>query len=67
MSQSSSGRGITRRDFLKGAGAGGAGLALVGSSVAAANGGQSYLPRGGSRMNVVVVCLDSLRKDHVGV
>jgi arylsulfatase A-like enzyme len=52
---------------LKAAGAGGAGLALVGSSVAATNDSDSYLPRGGSRMNVVAVCLDSLRKDHVGV
>ena len=66
MSQSSSRRGVTRRDFLKAAGAGGAGLALVGSSVAASGGSDSYLPRGGSRMNVVAVCLDSLRKDHVG-
>jgi arylsulfatase A-like enzyme len=65
-SAGSSGRGVTRRDFLKAAGAGGAGLALVGSSVAAANGSSSYMPRGGSRMNVVVVMLDSLRKDHVG-
>jgi arylsulfatase A-like enzyme len=27
---------------------------------------EEYLPRGGSRMNVVVVIIDTLRKDHVG-
>jgi len=67
LTQGNSSRGVTRRDFLKAAGAGGAGIALVGSSVAATGGSESYLPRGGSRMNVAVVILDSLRKDHVGV
>jgi arylsulfatase A-like enzyme len=27
---------------------------------------EEYLPRGGSRMNIVVVIIDTLRKDHVG-
>jgi arylsulfatase A-like enzyme len=27
---------------------------------------EDYLPKGGSRMNVVVVIIDTLRKDHVG-
>ncbi|MEW6638197.1 MAG: sulfatase, partial [Actinomycetota bacterium] len=53
------------RDFLKVAGAGAAGAALLGGPLA--SGCASYLPSGGSRMNVVVVILDSLRKDHVGV
>src|SRR5918997_1837389 len=61
-------RTLTRRDFLKVAGTGAAGLGLLGGA-----GGKSfaklpkdYLPEGGSRMNVVVVIIDSLRKDHVG-
>jgi len=57
-------RTLTRREFLKVAGAGGAGLALAGTS--AFGSGCSYLPSGGSRMNVIVVILDSLRKDHIG-
>ena len=55
---------LTRREFLKVAGAGTAGLAMLGT--AAAGTGCSYLPRGGSRMNVIMVILDSLRKDHIG-
>lgn len=55
---------LTRREFLKVAGAGAAGAALLGSPVVA--GCSSYLPEGGSRMNVVLVIADSLRKDHVG-
>jgi arylsulfatase A-like enzyme len=55
---------LTRREFLKVAGAGTAGLAVLGA--AAAGSGCSYLPRGGSRMNVILVVLDSLRKDHIG-
>ena len=27
---------------------------------------EDYLPKGGARMNVVVVIIDSLRKDHLG-
>jgi arylsulfatase A-like enzyme len=59
-------RALTRRDFLKVAGGGAAGAVLLGSSLAAGAKFDSYLPGGGSRMNVVVVILDSLRKDHVG-
>ena len=57
---------ITRREFVKVAGGGTAGLALLGASAAAGSRYASYLPEGGSRMNVVVVILDTLRKDHVG-
>lgn len=59
-------RTLTRREFLKVAGTGAAGAALLGASLAG-SGCSSYLPKGGSRMNVVVVNLDSLRRDHVGV
>jgi arylsulfatase A-like enzyme len=55
---------LTRRGFLKVAGTGTAGLALLGAS--AATSGCSYLPQGGSKVNVVVVMVDSLRRDHVG-
>jgi arylsulfatase A-like enzyme len=47
---------LTRRDFLKVAGAGMAGAALIGG---AGCGGRP-------EMNVVLVIIDSLRKDHVG-
>jgi arylsulfatase A-like enzyme len=59
---------LTRRDFLKVAGTGAAGIALLGSAGCSslARLPKEYLPRGGSRMNVVVVIIDSLRKDHVG-
>ena len=57
-------RTLTRGEFLKVAGVGGAGLALAGTS--AIGSGCSYLPSGGSRMNVIVVIVDSLRKDHIG-
>ena len=59
---------LTRRDFLKVAGAGAAGMALLGSAGCSrfAKLPKEYLPRGGSRMNVVVVIIDTLRKDHVG-
>jgi arylsulfatase A-like enzyme len=59
---------ITRRDFLKVAGTGAAGLALLGGAGcdSFAKLPKDYLPKGGSRMNVVVVIIDSLRKDHVG-
>jgi Sulfatase len=55
---------LTRKDFLKVAGPGTAGLALLGAS--AATSGCSYLPEGGSKVNVVVMIVDSLRRDHVG-
>ncbi len=57
---------VTRREFLKVAGAGVAGASLLGTS-AFASGCSAYLPSGGSRMNVILVILDSLRKDHIGV
>ena len=63
-------RTLTRRDFLRAAGAGAAGASLLG---AAGCGYTDLLPRvpirpapGGSAMNVILVILDSLRKDHVG-
>jgi arylsulfatase A-like enzyme len=61
-------RSLTRRDFLKVAGAGAAGLTLLGTAGCSrlAKLPEEYLPRGGSRMNVVVVIIDTLRKDHVG-
>ncbi len=55
---------MTRKGFLKVAGTGTAGLALLGAS--AATSGCTYLPEGGSKVNVVVVIVDSLRRDHVG-
>src|SRR5215210_9454692 len=61
-------RTLTRRDFLKVAGTGAAGITLLGTAGCSslARLPEEYLPRGGSRMNVVVVIIDSLRKDHVG-
>ncbi len=58
--------GITRRDFIKTVAGGAAGLALLGTTAVAGSGHADYLPRGGSRMNVVVVVLGNLRRDHVG-
>jgi arylsulfatase A-like enzyme len=60
-------RKLTRRDFLKVAGAGAAGVTLLGTAGCSrfAQLPEEYLPRGGSKMNVVVVLVDSLRKDHV--
>jgi len=60
------GNAVTRRQFLKVAGAGTAGAVLFGSSAALGFRHGSYLPKGGSKMNVVLVNLDSLRRDHVG-
>jgi len=59
---------LTRRDFLKVAGAGAAGMTLLGTAGCSsfARLPEEYLPKGGSRMNVVVVIIDTLRKDHVG-
>src|ERR687885_623723 len=59
---------LTRRDFLKAAGAGAAGMALLGTAGCSrfARLSEDYLPKGGARMNVVLVIIDSLRKDHVG-
>ena len=57
-------RDWTRKEFLKITGAGAAGATILGSSALGA--GCSYLPSGGARMNVILVMLDSLRKDHIG-
>ena len=57
---------VSRRQFLKVAGAGSAGVALFGGASALGSMSGSYLPKGGSKMNVVLVNLDSLRRDHVG-
>jgi arylsulfatase A-like enzyme len=51
-------RTLTRRSFLKVAGAGAAGTALLGAS--------GCVPGGEPEMNVVLIIIDSLRKDHVG-
>ena len=51
---------------MKVAGAGSAGVALFGGASALGSMSGSYLPKGGSKMNVVLVNLDSLRRDHVG-
>jgi arylsulfatase A-like enzyme len=61
-------RTLTRSDFLKIAGAGAAGMTLLGTAGCSrlAKLPEEYLPRGGSRMNVVMVIIDTLRKDHVG-
>jgi arylsulfatase A-like enzyme len=66
-------RTLTRRDFLKVAGAGAAGATML--SAAGCSGltknlahvSDEYLPTGGSRMNVILVIIDSLRRDHLGV
>ncbi|HEX2182760.1 MAG TPA: sulfatase-like hydrolase/transferase, partial [Rubrobacteraceae bacterium] len=50
-------RTLSRRDFLRVAGAGAAGTALLG--------GAKYASGRGPETNVVVVIIDSLRKDHV--
>jgi hypothetical protein len=63
---------LTRKDFLKVAGAGAAGAAMLGAAgcgTLAKSFTQvpdEYLPKGGSKVNVILVVLDSLRRDHVG-
>jgi arylsulfatase A-like enzyme len=63
---------LTRKDFLKVAGAGAASAAVLGAAgcgTLAKSFTQvpdEYLPKGGSKVNVIVVILDSLRRDHVG-
>ncbi|HET9965749.1 MAG TPA: sulfatase-like hydrolase/transferase, partial [Rubrobacter sp.] len=64
---------LTRRDFLKVAGAGAAGATMLGAAGCGSLANSftqvpdEYLPSGGSRMNVIVVIIDSLRRDHLGV
>jgi arylsulfatase A-like enzyme len=63
---------LTRKGFLKVAGAGVAGAAVLGAAgcgTLAKSFTQvpdEYLPKGGSKVNVILVVLDSLRRDHVG-
>src|SRR5215211_2350969 len=62
-------RDLTRRDFLKAAGV--AGASLLGATGCAGFAGKAprlpeeYLPGGGGP-NVILVIIDSLRRDHVG-
>ena len=66
-------RTLTRRDFLKVAGAGAAGATMLGAAGCGSLANSftqvpdEYLPSGGSRMNVILVIIDSLRRDHLGV
>ena len=66
-------RTLTRRDFLKVAGAGAAGATMLGAAGCGTLANSftqvpdEYLPSGGSRMNVILVIIDSLRRDHLGV
>ena len=55
-------RMFTRREFLNVTGSAGAGLL----SASALSTGCGRPPKGQNQINVVVVILDSLRKDHVG-
>jgi arylsulfatase A-like enzyme len=64
---------ISRKEFLKVTGAGAAGASLLGVSTLAAGCNRTNPspdppdgPSANSGMNVIVVILDSLRKDHVG-
>jgi arylsulfatase A-like enzyme len=64
-------RALTRRDFLKAAGACAAGASLLGASGCGLASGftkmpDEYLPGGGAGPNVILVIIDSLRRDHVG-
>jgi arylsulfatase A-like enzyme len=54
-------RRLTRRRFLKQGGRGAAGLALLGAL------GQRGAAAAAGRMNVVVIIVDSVRADHVGI
>jgi arylsulfatase A-like enzyme len=66
-------RVLTRKGFLRAAGAGTAGAALLGSSAFITSCGRAELspkppdnPPGSSVTNIILIILDSLRKDHVG-
>src|SRR3712207_5214641 len=58
-------RTLTRKDFLKATGMGAAGATLLGAS-ALASGCGPQLNGGNGTNNVVLIIIDSLRKDHVG-
>jgi hypothetical protein len=51
---------LTRRDFLKVAGAGTTGVAALGASATLGSRYEEYLPRGGSKVNVILVIVNSL-------
>ena len=57
-------RTMTRKDFLKVAGTGAAGATLLGASTLSS--GCDLQTNRGTRANVVLVIIDSLRKDHLG-
>ncbi len=60
-------RTLTRRDFLKVTGAGAAGTALLGGSGCTTGMGKMQVGKSKAEaMNVILVIIDSLRKDHVG-
>jgi len=60
---------LTRRDLLRAGGAGAAGLAAgaAGHALSDSGGEGGEAPAQGERQNVVVVVIDNLRADHVGV
>lgn len=62
------GRTFSRREFIRMAGASGPALALLSARGCAEGGDESARRehRGGNAMNVILIILDSLRKDHVG-
>jgi hypothetical protein len=65
-------RTLTRRDFLRTVGAGAAGASLLSAAGCAGFADrvpwlpEEYLPGGGTGPNVILVIIDTLRKDHVG-
>lgn len=58
-------RRLTRRDLLKVAGVGTLGMLLLRTKGSTSN--ISRLPKQGNRMNVILIIVDTLRKDHIGV
>jgi arylsulfatase A-like enzyme len=65
-------RALTRKDFLKAAGVGAAGASLLGAAGCSGIADkvtrlpEEYLPSGGAGPNVILIIIDSLRRDHVG-
>ncbi|HEX7170067.1 MAG TPA: sulfatase-like hydrolase/transferase, partial [Rubrobacter sp.] len=65
-------RALTRGDFLRTAGVGAAGATLLGAAGCGGLAGKGprlpgeYLPGGGAGPNVILVIIDTLRRDHVG-